>query len=339
MRGWRKWLAVGSTTLVLIAVAIYGAFKFTPWPGALLIRREFTKGGLATAQALAKHVPEGVAELRNESYRSDDADARLDVFFPEKVAKTSEKLPTLVWIHGGAWVAGDKDEIANYLKILASRGYTVVSLNYSLSPERHYPRPIEQIHDALRYIDSNADRLHVDARRICVAGDSAGSQMAAQTCATITNSDYAAQVPVKPGLEPSQLKGVLLNCGAYDLDIPDYTGPGGAFYNTVLWAYSGQKDFLRMDSFKTFSVLKYVTKDFPPTFITVGNADFLKEHSLAMARRLEELKVPVDKLFFPDDHQPELPHEYQFNLDGEDGKIALDRMTDFLAKAYAASGP
>lgn len=75
---------------------------------------------------------------------------------------------------------------------------------------------------------------------------------------------------------------------------------------------------------------RFTRSDFPPTFITAGNADPLESQSLEFAQKLESLKVPTDSLFYDKNHQPKLPHEYQFNLDNADGRQALSRIVAFL---------
>jgi acetyl esterase/lipase len=100
----------------------------------------------------------------------------------------------------------------------------------------------------------------------------------------------------------------------------------------VLWSYSGGKDFSTNPRFATASVVNYVTAAFPPTFISAGNADRLLPQSLAFADALAARGVRVERLFFPKDHAPPLPHEYQFNLDNDDGKRALERSVTFLAE-------
>lgn len=74
-----------------------------------------------------------------------------------------------------------------------------------------------------------------------------------------------------------------------------------------------------------------MTADFPPAFISAGNADPLLRHSTALAETLASHGVSVDSLFFPSDYAPGLPHEYQFNLDTDAGRLALDRSGAFLA--------
>lgn len=327
-RMWRWLIGFVITVLVLVA-AIWIAFQVSPWPSSLLIRAEFTKGGEKTSQALEKYVPAGIASIDNQQYRPNDSDAYLDVFYPEK---TTSPLPTVVWVHGGAWVSGNKDEIDNYLKILASKGFTTIGINYSIAPEKQYPTPLYQVNDALSYIEKNAQQFHVDTSNLFLAGDSAGSQIVAQMGNIITSESYVQLVGIQPEIEASNLKGMVLNCGAYDLALPDYNGPFGDFLHTVLWAYSGKKDFLNDEAIKPASVVNYVTKDFPPTFITAGNTDPLENQSLEFAKKLKSLGVPTDTLFYPQDHTPALSHEYQFVLDNTDGQNALKQIVSFLNK-------
>jgi acetyl esterase/lipase len=112
----------------------------------------------------------------------------------------------------------------------------------------------------------------------------------------------------------------------------DLSGPFAGFLRTVLHAYAGHEDFLTDPRFAPASVVNHVTAAFPPTFISVGNADPLREHSRAFAEALQEHGVPVRTLFFPDDYAPALPHEYQFDLDTEAGRSALERSLAFLAE-------
>jgi acetyl esterase len=324
-----KWLIGITATILILVAAVWVAFQVSPWPGSLIIRDEFTKGGEKTSQALEKYVPAGITSIDNLQYRANDNDAYLDVFYPEKA---NDALPTVVWVHGGAWVSGNKDEIDNYLKILAGKGFTTIGVNYSIAPEKQYPTPLYQVNDALSYIEKHAEHLRVDPSQLFLAGDSAGSQIVAQMGNIITSESYANLVGIQPEIEADNVKGMILNCGAYDLALPDYNGQFGNFLHTVLWAYSGKKDFLNDPAIKPASVVNYVTKDFPPTFITAGNVDPLENQSLEFAQKLKSLDVPTDTLFYPQDHTPALSHEYQFILDNADGENALKQIVAFLQK-------
>lgn len=326
-----KWMLGLLATVILIGAIILVAFQLSPWPASLLIRHEFNKGAEATSAALEKYVPSNIGEMKNQQYELNN-DTFLDTYYPE--GENRKELPVIVWVHGGAWISGNKNNVANYAKIIAGRGFSTVSINYSIAPEKKYPTPILQLNTALKYLQDNADRLELNMDKVIFAGDSAGSQIVAQMANIITSSEYAKEVGVTPTLASGKLKGLLLNCGAYDLELASDSDNKEAkdFLDTVLWAYSGTKDYANKPEFRHASVAQYVTRNFPPSFITAGNADPLESQSREFAKKLEAQGVSMEALFYPKDHSPALPHEYQFNLDNEDGKKALNEMTTFAKK-------
>jgi acetyl esterase len=325
-----RW-AIPVGVLSAAAMSVVAAFRVSPWPAVRLIRLAFDAGAARTSAALARHVPPGVESRLGIVYRSGDPQAMLDIHYPPGALSSGDPLPVVVWTHGGGFVSGDKADITNYAKVLAGRGYAVVSVGYTIAPEAQYPTPVRQIDAALGYLAAHAQELHLDPSRFALAGDSAGSQIAAQVAALTTNPAYASRLGITPSLQPDQLRAMVLTCGVFDLDLVDPSSAAGRlFFAPVLWAYSGTRAALADEEFRTMSVTPYVTADFPPSFITAGNADPLLAHSTALAARLEEVGVPVQTLFYPAEHSPALPHEYQFNLDSVDGRNALDRIDTFL---------
>jgi acetyl esterase/lipase len=100
----------------------------------------------------------------------------------------------------------------------------------------------------------------------------------------------------------------------------------------VFWSYLGKKDISGDPYAKTASVYSYIDSRFPPAFISAGNGDPLLSQSLSLSRKLANMGVKVDSLFFPENLQPALPHEYQFDLDTDAGKLAMERSMLFLNK-------
>jgi acetyl esterase/lipase len=312
--------------VVLLAVAVFVAFQLSPWPSVALIQYAFSRGDRASEAALEKHVPDNIVTRRNLAY-GQGPDEIFDLNYPQG---TSAPRPTIVWVHGGGWVAGSKDGVANYLKVLAGRGYTTVGVEYSHGFGVTYPKPVEQVNAALGHLVRAAVELNIDPTALVLAGDSAGAQIAAQLAIIATDPAYAARVGIAPALQAKQVAAVLLLSGAYDIEAVDFGGANGWFVRTVLWAYVGTKDFLSDDRFKLASVTQHVTGAFPPSFISSGNGDPLAPQAVALAHRLEQLGVRVDSLFFPPNYSPPLPHEYQFNLDIPAGREALERMLRFV---------
>jgi len=332
----KKWFlwTIGTIAAVIIAILIW--FKVSPWPGAMIIRAVFSQNDAKTTAALQKHKPAvPITSVLNQQYSANDNDAFIDVYYPEG---TNKKLPVIIWTHGGAWISGERTNNSPYYQLLAAEGFTVVSVGYSLGPERTYPTAVHQLNDMYGYVQANADRLHADTDRVVLAGDSAGSQLSSQMAALITNSSYAASMGITPNLKPEQLKGVVLNCGIYKMEgliQPDPTLPKivGWGDDVSVWAYLGTRDFSAASKLTQMSAFYHVTKDFPATYISGGNGDPLTNaQSKPLAEKLESLGVPVTTLFYADDHKPQLPHEYQFNLDNDDGMKALSATVEFVKR-------
>ena len=322
--------------LVAIAVTIAIIGALTPRPSAMLIRSVFEKGAADTVAEMNRHVPDTPMNQRLDLAYADEDITTMDVFTP---AAAGEVLPTVIWVHGGAWISGSKADVAPYLQILAGEGYTTIGLNYSLGPEAEYPTAVRQLNAALAYIDEHAAELGVDRGNIVLAGDSAGSQLASQLAMLTTNTEYAHLLGMKPSLEPTQLSGLILNCGVYDLRaMAEIEGLVAWGFQVSLWAYTGTKNWSASSAGTTMSTINFVNADLPPTYISGGNGDALTWlQSVPMARAIQDAGVEVTSLFWPMDHAPALPHEYQFHLDLPEAQTALQATIQYLARVTQES--
>ena len=312
------------------AAAAIGAIAVaSPWPSALAIRALFERDARRTRRQLEAFAPEHGLMERYEVAYGESPDMRLNWFCPEEALGA---LPVVIWIHGGAWLSGRKEDVDPYLRMIAAQGYTTVSVDYSRAPDAKYPTALHQLNTALRFLSDNAVEFNIDPGRFVLAGDSAGSQLAAQLATLATSPIYAKQLAMTPGLTKDQLSALILYCGIYDLsDIPDAPGIGGWGSRIALWSYLGTRDWSHTTGGAQMSVHNHVTKDFPPTYISGGNGDPLTaSQSVPFADRLAELGVPVTRLFYPDDLAPALPHEYQFHLEYMESPAALASAIHFL---------
>jgi len=88
-------------------------------------------------------------------------------------------LPALVYAHGGGWVLGDLDTHDRLCRAIAAGSHcAVVSVDYRRAPEFRYPAALDDVHQVLTHLASQADEFAIDASRLAVGGDSAGGQLA-----------------------------------------------------------------------------------------------------------------------------------------------------------------
>jgi len=118
--------------------------------------------------------------------------------------------PLLVFIHGGYWRSLDKQDFSFLAPAFVHAGVTVAMPNYGLAPATRIEDMVRQMLRALAWLHRNAPQLGIDARRIVVAGHSAGAHLAAMM--------LAADWPLlEPDLPPDLLCGAVCVSGLYDL--------------------------------------------------------------------------------------------------------------------------
>ncbi len=334
----KKWLWRTLAILTGLVVVTVLVFTVSPWPSALIIRQVFQDGAKKTAAIMAPYAPtSGVDSVLDVQYATDSTQpyvkasdfTQLDVFYP---TGTTTQLGTVIWTHGGAWVSGNKANDRSYFEILASKGYTVVGVNYTYGPEAQYPTAVFELNQAHQFLLDNAEKFHIDPSKIVLAGDSAGAQLTSQLATLITSPAYAQEMDLTPALAPEQLQGVVLNCGVYEVTtLIGEKGILGWGDDVSLWSYTGDRDLANSAAVAQMSTINFVTADFPVTYISGGNADPLTEgNSKPFAAKLQSLGVNVTELFWPADYTPALPHEYQFKLNLDAAQTALTQTLAFL---------
>ena len=314
---------IGAAAVGVAALAAV-LLRASPRPTALFYRRRFDRNGVRRSLVAATFVPDGVTSLRDVAYRPGDRDALLDVHRPAGGHATG---PTIVWVHGGAWLSGNKDHIANFLRVLAAGGSTVVGVGYSIAPEARYPTPVRQVLDALGYLTAHAPELGVDPSRLVLAGDSAGAQIAAQVAGMITNPAYASSMQMRPTVDPAQLVGTVLFCGAFDMSlIRPLRGRTRWFVDSIMWAFTGTTRYLDDPRFAGLSVAHHVTAGFPPTFLACGDQDPMIAHQYVMADALEAAGVRHETLVAAG-----AGHQFQLDLAAPAAHDAITAAHDFVA--------
>jgi acetyl esterase len=145
--------------LITFVAIIFLAFKLSPYPSIWIIRYAFDTEAVRINKELEKFVPANIETISNLHYDINDSDAFLDVYFHQDSVKKGRKLPIIVWTHGGGLISGDRSQVSNYCKILASKGFVLAAIDYTIAPEAKYPTPIQQLNKALEFITSKCSAI------------------------------------------------------------------------------------------------------------------------------------------------------------------------------------
>lgn len=345
MQQFGRILVRGALILLLLAALLVAgvaiAVNLSPRPFSAVVAHAFGPGGagiqLVQPPLYAELAPLVESE-RDITYPSRYSANQLDVF---RRRDATGPQPTLIWVHGGGFVGGDKADIATWATLVAAQGYTVVSINYATAPDTTYPAPVVQVGEVHDFLKQNASRFPtVDLGRLLMGGDSAGAQIASQFVALQTDSRLAATLPEVSRMPPEHLLGVVLYCGPYDL-----RGLYAAdkwfdrfFIRQLGWAYFGRRDWADIPASAEATTVDHVTSRWPATFITDGNTGSFEADARKLEARLRAQDVAVDALYYPP-AQAQLGHEYQFDFSLPEAMHCLERTLAFLARVTEAIAP
>ena len=123
--------------------------------------------------------PEDIAEVRDLSAPGPVSEIPVRVY-RAKGTTPAEKLPALIYYHGGGWLLGDLDSHDGVCRRFANAARCcVVSVDYRMAPEHKFPAAVDDCEAATKWAVAQADALGIDPARVAVGGDSAGGNLAA----------------------------------------------------------------------------------------------------------------------------------------------------------------
>jgi acetyl esterase/lipase len=172
--------------------------------------------------------------------------------------------PAIVFIHGGDWIAGDRTQMTRIIEYLAEHGYVGMAVDYDLSPQVHFPVPLYESKEAVRWLRAHATEYHVDPARIAVAGSSAGGELAALVALTNGNPRFEGDGGYKRF--SSSVKVAVIYNGVLDLaTVVDN--------DESIIRYLGGRCSARKDLCRDASPQEQITANAPPIYVGHGNSD------------------------------------------------------------------
>jgi len=154
--------------------------------------------------AQARKVRESAKSWLNIAYGASPRE-RLDIY-----AATNPAGPVLIYIHGGYWRSGSKEDNCNFVPTFTERGATVALIEYDLCPNVTVTDIVRQTRSAIAWTYKNILRYGGDPAKLFVSGHSAGGHLTAMALAHDWRED---------GLPQNLIKGAVATSGVYDLEM------------------------------------------------------------------------------------------------------------------------
>ena len=200
------------------------------------------------------------------------------------------KLPAVIFLHGGGWILGNKNTHDRLIRELANGAQVaIVFVNYTPSPEAHYPVALEQAYTALEYVGKHGTMLQLDPQQIAVAGDSVGGLMAA-VLAQMAKDRGGPRIKHQILLYP--VTDANFNTGSYNQFANGYWLTKKAM--EWFWdAYAPNKGERNKPYVAPLKSSLEQLKGLPPALIITDENDVLRDEGEEYGRQLRRAGVPV----------------------------------------------
>ncbi len=225
-------------------------------------------------------------------------ESELKVKIYEPANRTGNRLPALLWIHGGGYVLGDPD-IDDGLceQFVLEANCVTVSIDYRLAPQNPYPAAIEDCYAGLKWMVTQADDLNIDISRIAVAGASAGGGLTAALSLLARDRGelkIAFQMPLYPMIDDRNI-----TPSSYEINKENFPKLWNREQNRLAWSmYLGDTAADEVTPYAAPARARDLT-GLPPTYTCIGVLDLFRDETIEYVTRLAQADVPVEFHLYP----------------------------------------
>jgi len=224
------------------------------------------------------------------TYKEENVPLKLDIYYP---VNEHEKYPTVFFAHGGGWISGSRKlaSVTTWSKFLASRGFTVIAIDYRYSYFHDYEELIQDYSAALEYIKNNCENLKIDKNKIVLMGTSAGGTLSLY---------YAAFNTFNNNLQAMEgIKGVVSWYAPADL--LDLWSVESLFAKVAVITTMKGSPNRKFEDYKLYSPINYISERMCPTLLVHGEKDTTvpAESSKKLYKKLKEYGVYTKLLIHP----------------------------------------
>jgi acetyl esterase len=225
-------------------------------------------------------VKEPIFRTENRRIAGPGAHIPVRIYTPREI-KSGEKLPVLLWFHGGGFVIGSLDTHDSVCRMLANQAdCIVVSADYRLAPEYKFPAAVEDCEAALKWLALHAVEFGADPQAIAVGGDSAGANLA--TVVAILARDA--------GHPKLAFQLLIYPCAAPEPETPSHYKFAEGYVlsrNTITWFFRlYQRNRADSSDFRFAPLVADDLANLPPALVLVAGYDPLRDEGVDYAKRL-----------------------------------------------------
>ncbi|WP_138738468.1 MULTISPECIES: alpha/beta hydrolase [Pseudomonas] len=227
------------------------------------------------------------ADISQKTISVEGQDINLTIVRPAGVKGI---LPVFMYFHGGGWVLGDYPTHERLIRdLVAGSGAVAVYVDYTPSPEARYPTAINQAYAATQWVAEHGSEINVDGKRLAVAGNSVGGNMAAVVSLMAKDKGTPAikyQVLLWPVTDAN------FDTGSYK----QFAEGHFLTRNMMKWFWDNYTTDPKQRADLYASPLRASVdqlKGLPPALVQTASADVLRDEGEAYARKLDQAGVPV----------------------------------------------
>lgn len=220
----------------------------------------------------------------------------LSIFHPKDGQQTSSTRPAIYHMHSGGMICGNRSTgFKDCLRWGRATGAICIAVEYRLAPEHMFPVGVEDCYAGLQWVGAHLGELGIDPRRLLVAGQSAGGNLA--TCVAIMARDRGGP----------KICGQLLDCAMLDdrqetNSSKQFVGEGtwSRGSNEMAWAANlGPNRATRDLPRYAVAAREKDLSGLPPAFICVGSSEVFRDEDVAYAQRLWAAGVQAELHVWP----------------------------------------
>lgn len=292
--------------------------------------------GLAEKQdkkrlASIKSLP-GVRCVKDIVYLNDsDPMHQLNLYWPEG---ETGNIPTIIDIHGGGWMYGDKDLNRPYCECLASKGFRVMGMSYRLLPNTDLQGMVQDIFASIHYLEDHAVEYGFDLGNVLLTGDSAGGHLTSLVMCIQQSEKLQKIYGVKP-FGFNFTAAAICNGVCEMHDIYAFTGPlcRGSDKEMKKMLLGRQGTNAPWNGYMNFSQVIGEAKPLPLMVIS-SESDPFYVHIQWLLETLRQKCWSCETVIWKKEDGKHLGHVFQIaNPDWEESKVTNDKMLDFFREA------